>query len=168
MKTWVKQYKSIVVIYVTIFIATYIAFGIIFRVGVCTSGSMEPTIMTHDIIIYNRLQYMFSKPARGDSISMRSGDKLYGKRIIGIAGDFITFHDGYVYINGEKLEEDYLPEDVESNCSKTFIVPENKVFVLGDNREVSSDSRFWEEPYVDVGAVKGKMLFVIPMHIFYD
>ena len=134
---------------------------------------MEPTLLVHDITINNRLAYVAHKPERGDMISFKHVNdegktEVYGKRVIGVAGDEIRFVDGYVYINGEKSVEEYIEKDVETNCIRTFTVPEGTVFVLGDNREVSYDSRYWEEPYVQCSDIISKYMFSIPIHVFFS
>ncbi len=128
--------------------------------GFIPSGSMEPTLMTGDTVLVNGLAYTFHDPERGDIISFKSKEtgKTFIKRIIGIAGDEISFHDGYVYINGSPMYEPYIPEEVETNCVKVFAVPEDSYFVLGDNRELSYDSRYWLNPYVKRADIIGKYL----------
>lgn len=116
---------------------------------------------------------MAHNPERGDMISFKHVNdegktEVYGKRVIGVAGDEIRFVDGYVYINGEKSVEEYIEKDVETNCIRTFTVPEGTVFVLGDNREVSYDSRYWEEPYVQCSDIISKYMFSIPIHVFFS
>lgn len=131
------------------------------------SGSMEPTYMTHDRVISFRLQYLFSDVERGDIIFFKSeeydGD-LMSKRVIGLPGETVSFKDGCVYINDEKLDEaEYLEKNILTIDWKTYTVPEDSYFVLGDNRENSADSRWWENPYVHKKSIKGKAIFVIPI-----
>ena len=133
------------------------------QIAMVSSGSMEPTLKTGSVAFYNRLSYKFNNPPeRGDIILFnggnysRSNNKYLTKRVIGIPGDEIVFYCGDIYINGMKVEEGYISEELETNSSHTFIVPENSVFVLGDNRESSIDSRFFENPYVSYEDIKGK------------
>lgn len=89
------------------------------------------------------------------------------KRVIGVAGDTIDIKDGFVYVNGERLEENYIKGQTFENSDFTYpvIIPENKVFVLGDNRENSLDSR--ELGLIDNDQVKGKAVFKLwPINSF--
>ncbi|MCR5238240.1 MAG: signal peptidase I [Lachnospiraceae bacterium] len=125
------------------------------------SGSMEPKLQVGSTAVYNRLAYRNSQPRRGDIVIFWSEEfeKYLAKRVIGVAGDKIEFHSGYVYINGQIVDEsEYIADDIETNSNKTFDVPENSVFVMGDNREYSYDSRFWNMPYVKVDEIKGKYM----------
>lgn len=133
----------------------------LFLASVVQSGSMEPTIMTKDVVISNAVAYKVRKPQRGDIVYVKNKateEQLYVKRIVGLPGETVSFKDGYVYINGQKLDEPYIPEDVETNCDKTFEVPEGCYLVLGDNRENSLDSRYWDDPYVKESDIKGKII----------
>lgn len=137
----------------------------IVRSTVVASGSMEPTLMTNDIVIFNKLAYVFAPVERGDIINFWSEEygEMFSKRVIGIAGDIIEFRDGYVFINGQQCDESaYIREGIKTYCAKVFVVPEDTVFVMGDNREVSVDSRFFENPYIPVSCIEGKYLGKIP------
>ncbi|MBP3784494.1 MAG: signal peptidase I [Butyrivibrio sp.] len=126
------------------------------------SGSMEPTIMTDEFTIVNKLAYMTKEPQRGDIIAFKSEEynRYLLKRIIGVPGDEIEFHDGYVYINGLICDESaYLDEDIETNCDKSFTVPDGSYFVMGDNREHSTDSRFFKSPYVLKDDIMGRVFY---------
>ena len=126
------------------------------------SGSMEPKLKVGHIVLYNRLDYKKHMPERGDIIFFRSDelDKYLAKRVIGIPGDHLEFLYGNVYINGMKAEESaYIANGIETNSlTISFIVPDNSVFVLGDRRETSYDSRFWKEPFISSEDIMGKYL----------
>ncbi len=115
------------------------------------SSSMENTIMTGSRVIGNRLSYTFSEPQRGDIIVFKypvDESELFIKRIIGLPGETIEIRDAKIYINGSEtpLEEDYLPEEwIDGADGYSFTVPENSYLVLGDNRNVSRDARYWAE-----------------------
>ncbi len=134
--------------------------------------SMMPTFCPKDIAICYRQAYRRSEPRRGDIISFEhchdGEDKKYLKRVIGVAGDVIFFLNGHVYINGEKYDESaYIAEDVETNGMGVFVVPEGCVFVMGDNRENSNDSRYWDKPYVSIENIGSKVILILPFHKLY-
>ncbi|MDD3795819.1 MAG: signal peptidase I [Lachnospiraceae bacterium] len=117
------------------------------------SGSMENTIQPGDRLIGFRFSYWFSDPKRGDIVVFRYpidealGKKTnYIKRIIGLPGETIEIKNSKIYINGSEtpLEEDYLKEKwTVMNDGFTFEVPEGCYLMLGDNRNDSSDARYW-------------------------
>lgn len=130
------------------------------------SASMENTIMTHDRVIGSRLSYHFSDPERGDIVIFYFPDDVtektyYVKRIIGLPGDIIDIKDGHVFLNGseEPLEEPYLKDDMETPEELHFEVPEDCYFMMGDNRNLSSDARFWDNTYVKREKIVAKVLF---------
>lgn len=130
------------------------------------SASMENTIMTHDRVIGSRLSYHFSDPERGDIVIFYFPDDVtektyYVKRIIGLPGDIIDIKDGHVFLNGseEPLEEPYLKDDMETPEELHFEVPEDCYFMMGDNRNFSSDARFWDNTYVKREKIVAKVLF---------
>lgn len=119
------------------------------------TGSMENTIMTDSRMVGFRWSYAFDDPKRCDIIIFKFPDdpsQNYVKRVIGLPGEKVKVQDGVVYINGKALSEDYTVfKDRQGNKSDPYamgdfeevVVPENSYFVLGDNRNNSSDSRFW-------------------------
>ncbi len=130
------------------------------------SASMENTIMTHDRVIGSRLSYHYSDPERGDIVIFYFPDDVtektyYVKRIIGLPGDIIDIKDGHVFLNGseEPLEEPYLKDDMETPEELHFEVPEDCYFMMGDNRNFSSDARFWDNTYVKREKIVAKVLF---------
>lgn len=129
------------------------------QLGRAISGCMEPVIHVGDIMISTKI---FSSVDRGDIIGFyEEGTGYVGKRIVGLGGETVSFKDGYVYINGEQLVEPYLDADIETNCTKTFNVPDGCVFLMGDNRFESYDSRYWENPYISEDDIKTKFIGVI-------
>ena len=124
------------------------------------SESMEQTIMTGDRVFGNRLAYVFGDPERYDIIIFKYPDnekELFIKRIIGMPGETVEIKDGKVYINGSKepLKDSFTPETPVGDYGP-YTVPENSYFVLGDNRNYSKDSRFWNNPYVAEDKILGK------------
>lgn len=134
-------------------------------ITIVASGSMEPKLKTGNTAVYNRLAYTKTFPKRGDIIGFWSQEfnATYAKRVVGIAGDNVEFHNGYVYINGMRADESrYLDDNIATNSKKTFTVPDGCVFVLGDNRRRSIDSRFWSNPYISCDDIVGKYIGQVP------
>ncbi|HCT91277.1 MAG TPA: signal peptidase I [Lachnospiraceae bacterium] len=133
------------------------------------SESMENTIMVGDQIFGNRLAYKRADPERYDIIIFRYPDdesQLFIKRIIGLPGDTINIVDGKVYLEGqdEPLEDSFIPEAMEGSFGP-YTVPEDSYFVLGDNRNHSMDSRFWQNTFVTREEILGKAeLRYFPFH----
>jgi signal peptidase I len=105
--------------------------------------SMEPTLHNNQRLIIEKVSYYFHPPERGEIIVLRrhgsSGDPLI-KRVVGLPGETIAIHDGRVYINDQPLEESYLAQTT-LGAMPARLVPEEHVFVMGDNRGASNDSR---------------------------
>lgn len=136
------------------------------------SGSMTPKLAVGSTAAYSRDAYKNAVPERGDIILFRS-DELGGnnlaKRVIGIPGDEISFHNGYTFINGTQADESaYIADDVITDCGKTFTVPDGCVFVMGDNREDSYDSRHWNNPYIPYDAIIGKYIGGYGFNVRYE
>ncbi|HET9029210.1 MAG TPA: signal peptidase I [Candidatus Aquilonibacter sp.] len=107
--------------------------------------SMAPHISSGEYVVINTLAYRFATPARGDIVAFRhtaDAPEVYIKRVIGLPGDRIRIDGGIVYVNGAKLDEPY----VHFHDDRSFpevTVPAESVYVLGDNRANSEDSRFF-------------------------
>lgn len=121
--------------------------------------SMEPTLVSGEYVIVNRLSYRLGHPQRGDIIVFhfpRDPKEEYIKRVIGLPGDEVNVMNGLVYVNGQSLDENYL--DVKMNYTGSWTVPTGQLFVLGDNRNNSSDSHDWGTVPMDY--VVGKAVLV--------
>ena len=108
------------------------------------SFSMEPTLQKGNFVIVNKLAYQFGSPQRGDVAVFRfppNPSEQYIKRIIGLPGEHVRISGGQVYINGEVMTESYLKDTTTRGGE--WQVPADSFFVLGDNRNNSSDSRVW-------------------------
>ena len=118
--------------------------------------SMMPSLDDQERIFVNKFVYRMEPIRRGDIVVFhypRDPSKSFIKRVIGLAGDHIRIDAGQVFVNGESLEEDYVPADYADQRSyPEFIVPANAYFLLGDHRTMSNDSR-------DFGAVQEKFIY---------
>lgn len=146
------------------------------------SGSMIPTLLVGDHLLVNKMVYgvdvpfmdekalVYRNPAIYDIIVFRypkDPKKNFIKRVIGTAGDVVEIRDKEVFVNGEGIKNSFVQHSEEGVLPSRMSnrdnygpksVPEGKVFVLGDNRDDSHDSRFWG--YVDVDDIKGKAMFI--------
>lgn len=182
----VKSRSSVVLEYgKAILIAVLIAFFIrtfVVQAFKIPSGSMKPTLLVGDWLLVNKFIYgvklpflrstliPVSKPERGDTIVFiypldRSKDFI--KRVIGIAGDTVEVRDKKVYINEKPLDDPYgvhtdnlvIPKTIQPRDQFGPVkVPDGTVFVMGDNRDQSYDSRFWG--FVDLKDILGKAFII--------
>lgn len=113
--------------------------------------SMEPNLHTDQRLVVEKLSYNrflrqhfgFEGPEHGDVVVIRlptQGNELLIKRVIGLPGDVVEIHDGQVFVNGQSLNEPYLLTETSGSYGPTTVPPLN-IFVLGDNRNFSNDSR---------------------------
>ena len=133
----------------TILVAFVLVFGFVrpfvleaFRIP---SESMVPTLEVGDRVFVNKFIYRFSEPERGDIVvfeSVNGGEEDLIKRVVALPGDEIEVRNGTVLVNGEEQEEPYLNRGLPFNGSyQPTEIPEGEVFVMGDNRANSADSR---------------------------
>jgi len=120
----------------------------IFEPFIVPTPSMEPTLMVGDKVIINKLAYRFGPVKNGDIVAFHSvteGEKELVKRAIAVEGDTIVLtSEGEVFVNGEKVNEEYLPpgQDI-SYLNQEVTVGADQIFVMGDNRNNSFDSRYF-------------------------
>lgn len=130
-------------------------------------ASMEPNFPDGEYLLTDKVSYRFREPKRGEVIvfeAPRTDGEEFIKRIIGLPGEEVSVRDGNIYINNILLNEEYLDPAVIT-ASGTFLkegakvtVPENSLFVLGDNRPASSDSRMWG--FVSEDKITGRAFFI--------
>ncbi|MGQ9844595.1 MAG: signal peptidase I [Caldisericia bacterium] len=157
-----KVLKEIISWILTFLIAFTLAFLIrtfIFEPYKVQMSSMNPTLYENDLIIVNKFIFRFREPKRGEIVIFKPpyGDKDYIKRVIGLPKEVIEIKDGFVYINGKKLIEPYIKNFTLGNLPPLEI-PEGKIFVLGDNRGNSLDSR--EFGPIEIEKLDGRADFI--------
>lgn len=145
------KFKSEIIDWIkTLCTSVVMAIGItlVIQPTIVSGQSMYPTLENNDYIVVNKLAYTNEVPERGDIIvfktklieSETNKKKDFVKRVIALPGEHLVIKDSKVYINGEYLNEDYL-EDVYTEGDIDIVIPDNQIFVMGDNRESSGDSR---------------------------
>ncbi len=125
-----------------------------------TGTSMTPTMQNDELIICSKR----SNFKQGDIVAFYYKNRILLKRVIGVAGDYIDIkEDGTVYVNGNKLDEPYVSELAFGECDieLPYQVPDNRIFVMGDHRSVSVDSRSTTVGCIADEYVIGKVIFRI-------
>ena len=158
LKEWIKD----------ILIAVIIAFVILqfIKPTFVRETSMMPTLQEYNFLFLSKQAYRFGEPKHHDiivfhtSLKTQTGDeKMLIKRVIGLPGDTIAIEDGKVYINGKEQDQSYTREGYTSGSVKDLTVPEGRLFVMGDNRQNSIDSRDPNVGFVKISDVYGKAVF---------
>lgn len=138
--------------------------GVIFPVCIVKGQSMRNTLNDEDLVILNRLSYLLYEPSRKDIVIIDVDEnsnpaiagKILVKRVIGLPGEHLEIKDNKVYINGEYLEENYLEEEMIT-LDIDILIPPKEVFVMGDNRNESGDSRDFGT--FKINNIEAKVLF---------
>ena len=182
---WIRE--GIIVVVVAVLVAVLLRTFVV-QTFYIPSGSMEPTLQIGDRILVNKLSYDLHGVHRGDIVvfSRPPAENCGGpevndlvKRVIGLPGDVVSLSNGYVYIDGKRLDESWLPAaeqgitsagppGTSSNLTHPYHVPANNYFVMGDNRTDSCDSRYWGtiNKSLIVGKVEVRVWPLSSIHFF--
>jgi signal peptidase I len=182
---WITE--AIIVVVVAVLVAVLLR-AFVVQTFFIPSGSMEPTLQIGDRILVNKLSYHLHGVDRGDIVvfSRPPTENCGGptvndlvKRVIGLPGNIISVSGGYVYINGKRLDETWLPASEKGvtvaghagnswDLVRPYRVPANDYFVMGDNRTDSCDSRYWGpiSKSLIVGKVDLRVWPLSSLHIF--
>ncbi|MEM6402911.1 MAG: signal peptidase I, partial [Cyanobacteria bacterium P01_D01_bin.116] len=152
LKAWRSLRENLILITIALVLAFFIR-TFIAEPRYIPSDSMLPTLETGDRLVIEKISYRFNSPKFGDIVVFQpppelqrrgySKDQAFIKRVIGTPGDTLKIDNGKVYLNGNILQEDYIKEP-PLKPYPLVKVPPNQYFMMGDNRNDSNDSRYWD------------------------
>lgn len=154
-KSWILSLAAAVI--VALLIRHFIV-----ELYVVDGPSMQPTLQDGERLVVNKFIYHWRDPLKGEVIIFRyprDHNRDFIKRVIATGGDTIEIKDGHVYVNDALVNEDYIAEKTRTEYPKQT-VPEGTLFVCGDNRRNSLDSRFPDVGFVPLELVKGKAALI--------
>ena len=150
---------------ISILIAVVLAFFIryfIVELYMVEGPSMRPTLVNGERLVVNKFVYRFKEPEKGEVLIFKypkDPSRDFIKRVIAVAGDTIEIKDSRVFVNGQLLTEPYILERTRSSYPLST-VPHGTIFVMGDNRNNSEDSRFPDVGFVPLNMIKGKAMMI--------
>ncbi|MGL6014505.1 MAG: signal peptidase I [Selenomonadaceae bacterium] len=150
---------------VSILVAVVLAFFIryfIVELYLVDGPSMRPTLLNQERLVVNKFIYRFRAPERGEVLVFRypqDQSRDFIKRVIAVPGDTIEIKDGRVFVNQQLMNEPYILSQTRGDYPLST-VPEGHIFVMGDNRNNSEDSRFADVGFVPFSLIKGKAMLV--------
>lgn len=150
---------------ISIVVAVVLAFFIrqfIVELYIVDGPSMRPTLQSQERLVVNKFIYRFRAPEKGEVLVFRyprDPGRDFIKRVIATPGDTIEIRSGHVFVNDQLLNEPYILDTTRSEYPKAT-VPEGTIFVMGDNRNNSEDSRFADVGFVPYELIKGKAMMV--------
>ncbi|MFG6393266.1 MAG: signal peptidase I [Lachnospiraceae bacterium] len=149
MDSFTKKILIALGIYAAFAVIVLILFHTTFMLSYIPSSSMESTIMTGNVVFSTRYDIL-------TFIAPDDPDITYIKRLIGLPGEKIEVKDGKVYADGVELEDSFIKDSQNHVGDGIYEIPEGCYFFLGDNRNNSKDSRFWDNPYVPADDIQAK------------
>lgn len=150
-REWVES--IVIAIVIAIIIKAFI-----FETVLVDGHSMLPTLRDKDRLAVNKIGYRITGPQNGEIVVFRypaDPSLMFIKRVIGVEGDRVEIRNHKVYVNGVELDEPYISERPLGEFPEV-VVPPNTVFVLGDNRNDSRDSRFTDVGFIPVKNIRGE------------
>lgn len=150
---------------VSILVAVVLAFFIryfIVELYLVEGPSMQPTLISKERLVVNKFIYRFRAPEKGEILVFRypkDPSRDFIKRVIATSGDTIEIKDGRIFVNQQLLNENYILDKTRGSYPLST-VPEGHIFVMGDNRNNSEDSRFKDVGFVPFDLIKGKAMMV--------
>ena len=160
--------KDIAYVILILLICLFIKFYVVSVVRV-SGSSMEPNYHSGELVLCERISYYIRTPQKGEVVICNYPDEYYNifnktkafriKRVIAVGGDTVKVEDNVVYVNGEAINELYLPDGVYNEDFEEITVPIGSVFVMGDNRTNSMDSRNDAVGPIPLNQVWGKVIF---------
>lgn len=152
---WIELIREIIVL-----IVIFVVLQFLLPRSIVQGSSMEPNLVEGERLAASPLPYILGEPERGDIVMLypvEEGGPNLVKRIVGLPGETITFVRGELYVNGQRVDEPYLSEVCRNCRSRIWILGDEQYFVLGDNRNISRDSRSYGP--IERDTIMAKVLF---------
>lgn len=158
-----KEVISWIKLILSAFVIAFILKTYVFQIALVNQISMEPTLYEGQILIIAKVNYLFGDPERGDIVVLKDEleNKYLIKRAIGLPNEVVDIRNNKVYIDEKELSPDFTEVQTLDNGFVKSKIPEDKYFVMGDNRLHSRDSRSDTVGYVSRSNIVGKAVFRI-------
>jgi len=146
MKQFLLSFLEILEVVIVAVVSIYLVYTFVAQPFKVDGKSMEPNFSTGDYLVVDEVTYYFREPVRGEVVVLHNPtneSEFFIKRVIGLPEEQILVSDNKVFVNGERIDEAYLPTGISMADTPPFQLGEEEFFVMGDNREVSFDSRSW-------------------------
>ena len=146
MKQFLLSLLEILEVVIVAVVSIYLVYAFIAQPFKVDGKSMEPNFSTGDYLIVDEITYRFREPVRGEVIVLHNPtneEEFFIKRVVGLPGEQILVSDNKVFVDGERIDEEYLSTDIKMSDTPPFELREDEFFVMGDNRGSSFDSRDW-------------------------